>query len=102
MCSHGMLDILFQPASRLISQNTLVPAACTDKCMQLLPFSRLLIALDAEIYLNGMSTTFFSVTEVPSIKNFIHHLIVLTLADFNSSAELKRKRNAFTSSVSIH
>ena len=51
-----------------------------------------LIALDAEISLNRMSTTFFSVTAVPSIKNFIHHLIVLTLSDFTSSAEHKRKK----------
>lgn len=59
-----------------------------------------LIALDAEISLNRMSTTFFSVTAVPSIKNFIRHLIVLTLSDFTSSAE-HRKKKGFTSSVSI-
>lgn len=59
-----------------------------------------LIALDAEISLNLMSTWFFSVTAVPSIKNFIHHLILLTLSDFTSLAEHKRKKT-FTSSVSI-
>lgn len=51
-----------------------------------------LIELDAEISLSRMSTTFFSVIAVPSIKNFIHHLIVLTLSDFTSSAERKRKK----------
>lgn len=59
-----------------------------------------LIALDAEISLNRMSTTFFSVTTVPSIKNFICHLIVLTLSDFTSTAEHRRKKG-FTSSVAI-
>lgn len=51
-----------------------------------------LIELDAEISLSRMSTTFFSVIAVPSIKNFIHPLIVLTLSDFTSSAEHKRKK----------
>lgn len=59
-----------------------------------------LIALDAEISLNRMSTTFFSVTAAPSIKSFIRHLIVLTLSDFTRSAE-HRKKKGFTSSVSI-
>lgn len=59
-----------------------------------------LIALDAEISLNRMSTTFFSVTAVSSIKDFFRHLIVLTLSDFIRSAE-HRKQKGFTSSVSI-
>lgn len=38
-----------------------------------------------------MGTTFFSVTAVSSIKNFICDLIVLTLSDITSSAKHKRK-----------
>lgn len=77
-------------------------AHCTEKRMRPLLLAATtkftsvppLIALDAEIYLSGKSTTFFSVTEVPSIKNFIHHLIVLTLTDLKIQQNTEGKENS--------